>query len=561
MDLYNKIISHFLDSSEEDPSLYGVLQEIISGNSTDIDYGFELFFPPENDICRLRDIYFYETQAGSSLCLNTLPQNCGSFPFNIENVQSELSLLKLDISVEANKRLRNMYKNDNTFADLDEDVFIHRTCNNMVAWIMFFPPSGNGKNITVSKINKALADKKIVYGIDTEFLNSLIETSDRYFKLFVVAMGAPAVNGKNGYIVDHYPREIKNHLDVNELAKADYISLNLVLNIKSGDVICDIIPPTKGIIGCTITGKTIPALNGTASEIPKGRNTDISKDGLHLISTHNGHVEFSGSEFQVNPILDIEEDVNPATGNINFLGDIHIHGDVCCGVSIRATGNIQVDGVIEACIIEAGKNIVVSSGIQGQKNAVIKAHKSVYAKYLENCTVYAKEDVYADCIIGCSIFSNGSVKAITGMGAIIGGIIRSSKGVMANSVGSKTEKTTSVLLGGLPCDDCEKNEIIEELKKLNLQIQRLEKEPDSVQTRTEISKLRLKTYASRMKLELIDKEVRAVLKAQAAKDKRCLICNSAYPGTVVSIDYKEFRIHRVEQNCTIGMLNGCVGRL
>ena len=52
MDLYNKIISHFLDSSEEDPSLYGVLQEIISGNSTDIDYGFELFFPPEN-ICSL----------------------------------------------------------------------------------------------------------------------------------------------------------------------------------------------------------------------------------------------------------------------------------------------------------------------------------------------------------------------------------------------------------------------------------------------------------------------------------------------------------------------------
>ena len=123
------------------------------------------------------------------LCLNTLPQNYGSFPFNIENVQSELSLLKLDISVEANKRLRNMYKNDNTFADLDEDVFIHRTCNNMVAWIMFFPPSGNGKNITVSEINKALADKKIVYGIDTEFLNSLIETSDRYFKTICCGNG------------------------------------------------------------------------------------------------------------------------------------------------------------------------------------------------------------------------------------------------------------------------------------------------------------------------------------------------------------------------------------
>ena len=212
---------------------------------------------------------------------------------------------------------------------------------------------------------------------------------------------------------------------------------------------------------------------------------------------------------------------------------------MCCGVSIRATGNIQVDGVIEACIIEAGKNIVVSSGIQGQKNAVIKAHKSVYAKYLENCTVYAKEDVYADCIIGCSIFSNGSVKAITGMGAIIGGIIRSSKGVMANSVVLKPKNNISAFRG-LPCDDCEKNEIIEELKKLICKFKGLKKSLTQCRTRTEISKLRLKTYASRMKLELIDKEVRAVLKAQAAKDKRCLICNSAYPARLCQLITRNF---------------------
>ncbi len=561
MDLYNKIISRFIDSYYEDQPLSGALQEIICSADMDKYYGFELFFPPENDICRLRDIYFYKTHAGSSLCLNALPQNKSSFPFNMENIHYELSLLKLDISVEANKRLCRMYKKDNTFADLDEYIFIHRSCNNMVAWIMFFPPSGSGKNITISKINEALADKKIVYGIDNELLNSLIKTNDRYFKLFVAALGTPAVKGKNGDVIDHYPREIRNRLDVKELAKADYISLNLVLNIKSGDVICDIIPPDKGINGCTVTGKTIPAINGTAAEIPNGRNTEISKDGLHLISTQNGHVEFSGCEFQVNPILDIEENVNASAGNIKFLGDIHIHGDVCCGASIKATGNIQVDGVIEGCTIEAGKNIVVSSGIQGQNSAVIKALKSVYSKYLENCTVYAKEDVYADCIIGCNIFSNGSVKAVTGMGAIIGGIIRSSKEVMANSVGSKTEKTTSVFLGGLPCNDYERDKIIAELKKINTQIQTLEKEPDTVQTRTEISKLKLRTYAARMKLESIDKDSRASLKAQSVKDKRQLICSSAYPGTVVSIDYREFRIHRIEHSCTIGMLNGCVCRL
>lgn len=149
-----------------------------------------------------------------------------------------------------------MLINSDKYADLDEEVFVHRTCNNMVAWIMFFPPSGNGKSITLSQINNALEDKKIVYGINSELLNSLPENHDRYFKLYVAALGTPAVNGKDGYVVDHYPREIKNDIDVDELAQADYITLNLVLNIKCGDVICDIVPPTKGINGCTITGKT-----------------------------------------------------------------------------------------------------------------------------------------------------------------------------------------------------------------------------------------------------------------------------------------------------------------
>lgn len=81
------------------------------------------------------------------------------------------------------------------------------------------------------------------------------------------------------------------------------------------------------------------------------------------------------------------------------------------------------------------------------------------------------------------------------------------------------------------------------------------------QTRTEISKLKLKTYAARMKLEIIDKDLRNALNEQTIKDKRCLVCDSAYPGTVVSIDFKEFRINRIEQNCKIGILNGCVGRL
>ncbi len=240
------------------------------------------------------------------------------------------------------------------------------------------------------------------------------------------------------------------------------------------DVICDIIPPVPGVPGIAVTGDPVPPNLGAEPVIPQGRNTVVSEDGKHLPATKAGHVEFTGHNFQVNPVLQILKDVDQETGDINFLGDVHIHGDVTRGFTVRATGNIQVDGVIESCMVE-----IVSSGVQGQDCAIIRAHKSIYAKYLERCRVYALESVQADCIIDCTIYSNGTVKARTGRGVIIGGIIRSAHEVSATIVGSKVERLTSIFLGGLPCEESERTEILSDLDRISNEISILEEQPDS----------------------------------------------------------------------------------
>lgn len=250
--------------------------------------------------------------------------------------------------------------------------------------------------------------------------------------------------------MEHYPRVLEPDIPVDELGNADYSTLNLVQDIQKGEVICEIVPPTRGTPGNTVTGRPIPAECGKPAEVPQGRNTVLSEDGRNLVATRAGHVEFSGRVFQVKPVLEIPDQITTAMGDLNFLGDIHIHGDVCSGVSIRALGSIQVDGVIEGCTVEAGEHIIVSSGVQGQERAVLRAHKSVFAKYLEHCCVYARESVQADCIINCDIYSNGSVRARTGRGIILGGTIRAATQVSAKIIGSKAERLTMVALGGPP---------------------------------------------------------------------------------------------------------------
>lgn len=48
---------------------------------------------------------------------------------------------------------------------------------------------------------------------------------------------------------------------------------------------------------------------------------------------------------------------------------------------------------------------------RGQYSTTIRAHKSVYAGYLEHCTVYARESVQANCIVDCHVYCNGPVTA------------------------------------------------------------------------------------------------------------------------------------------------------
>ena len=97
---------------------------------------------------------------------------------------------------------------------------------------------------------------------------------------------------------------------------------------------------------------------------------------------------------------------------------------------------MQIDGVVQDCTIEAGESVIVLDGIQGQYSTTIRAHKSVYAGYLEHCTVYARESVQANCIVDFHVYCNVPVTARTGLGAIVSGSIQRAKGVSSKVIGS-----------------------------------------------------------------------------------------------------------------------------
>ena len=499
------------------------------------------------------------------ICLD----NDGSLPEDmVQREKERLKTLLTSVGTARLKQIRgkNKPKKDPKKKDAAEDdgtlsldampcFFI--SSNKLYAWVIVLPPVNGGAELSQDMLYKAMADQRIMYGVDLRLADHLASDEARYFNLYLIAKGKPAFDGTNGNIVDAFPRVLPRVLEVDEFDRVDYTALNLIRNVKEGEEICRLIKPTEGEPGCTVLGQEIPARSGKSVPLPKGRNTEISEDGTLLLASISGDVEFTGHSFQVKPVLDIPGNVDFSTGSINFLGDVNIRGDVLSGFTVRAMGTIQVAGVVEAgSTVEAGGDLIVVKGILGDGTTIIRSHRSIFSKYIENSTIYVRENLQTDCIINSYIYSDGEVLVRSGRGTIIGGRIWAAKKISASAVGARSECRTAVALGGLPCTNFERELVQRELKVLEMELEKLECQLDSTSKSSLLDKTRSKLMVAELKLKQLESEL-ADLKIEAdEKNKGRLECGIAYPGTEISFGDETFRVRQESRQCVATLLHG-----
>ena len=264
---------------------------------------------------------------------------------------------------------------ENEALALDALPLFFLSSDKLYAWVVVLPPIGGGKELSRDMLYEALITNEIGFGVDTRLADRIAHDERRYFNLYLIAKGKPAFDGKNGNIVDNFPRVIERVLEVDEFDQVDYTALNLIYNVEKGQEICHLIKPTEGEPGRTVLDQEIPAKSGKNVPLPQGRNTEISEDGTQLLASIDGSVEFTGRSFQVKPVLEISGNVDFSTGDLDFLGDINIGGNVLSGFTVRAMGNIHIAGVVEAgSTIEAGGDLAVVKGILGDGTTTVQVH-------------------------------------------------------------------------------------------------------------------------------------------------------------------------------------------
>ncbi|MDD3202341.1 MAG: FapA family protein, partial [Pygmaiobacter massiliensis] len=314
----------------------------------------------------------------------------------------------------------------------------------------------------------------------------------------------------------------------------DYRAQSYVQTIKKGDVICDVYAPVEGTPGVMVTGQVIKPPPVKPAVLPRGSNTALDEEGLHLVATMSGHLLYHTNAFQVKSILQVPGNVDYSTGNINFLGDVHIAGDVREKFTVRATGTVTIDGLVEAATVEADGDIIVTKGVLGDNKALLKSKKSVKAKYLENCVVYSGDCTFADCIINSEIYSDQRISVLTGRGTILGGSLTAAGQIEANIIGSQSGRKTEIVLGVLPY---------------------VQKEQDDNQgSKEEENKkhadLRLRKSVLALKEAKLVKRQQELMEMKVDRARCRLEAGTIYPTTILQIGAAVRKIEEVWKGCT-----------
>jgi len=378
-----------------------------------------------------------------------------------------------------------------------------------------------------------------------------------------VAEAIHPVKGSNGKVEYCFDLERETKPTILEDGRVDYRELNLIQSVVKDQKLCYLTPPIMGVPGRTVSGASIPALDGKPAALPKGRNVVISEDKQTLVAAIDGMVSYIDGKVNVFSSYEVSGDVDNSTGNINFIGNVCVRGDVLSGFSIEAGGNVEVWGVVEGATIKAEGDIVLRRGMQGLGRGILKSGGDIIARYIEHSAVEAKCNIKAEAIMHSNVRCGMKLELTGRKGLLVGGTCKVGKEVSAKVIGSHMATVTDVEVGVDPMLRDRYKAIKEEicaididLRKADQAITLLKKLETAGQLGPEkleilAKSIRTKTFFSNRIIELREEASQLEEKMQQDAYGKIRVFNYVYPGTKIAIGSCLMFVKETLQYCTL----------
>ncbi len=433
--------------------------------------------------------------------------------------------------------------------------------NFTTAFITVTAPQNGGLDITESKIWEAIKEKNISHGIFSDSISIIAETK-RYGENICIARWTPPVDGVDGTINYHFDKSTVIAPVEDEDGTVDYKNLGIVKNTFTGTVIADITMPTDGTPGKDICGKTVPQHIGVPARVNVGKGTTLTEDGMQIIASTDGNLCFINGAFCVNEELLIKGDVDVASGNIDFIGNVIIKGNVYDGFSVISKKNITINGTVTNATVKADGDVSIKLG---SINSHIECHGNVKMGFCENSTIVCDNNVEAQSFVGGEVFAGKGILA-SGKGVMVGGKYTALENMEAGSFGSESFAKTVITLGNNAILTEEKEELIrknavlddkfDQLGKILVTISELAKAgkltPEREQMKVEAMKSRFQIQGE---LKRNQQRITQIDRTLELKQNLSISCRKEfYPGVLIRINSYIFQVNTLQ-----GRSRACLG--
>ena len=383
-----------------------------------------------------------------------------------------------DMRKERHKLFAEQYQNrPNGYARqmYDDDTGLHIRISDDYMEAFATIDKGNRRHFTAAEVEKLL--KK--YDINTGFLKENIQvlvTEYARDKEIQVAQGDVPQTGRDGWYDFRFNSSLPESPKILPDGKVDYLNVKVAEAVEPGQELAKYHPAEKGKKGKTVTGVSVEAQAGR--ELPLLTGTGFHKDDspdIYLASV-KGFVSYNPHTYRLDVwnVYVVDGDVNRYNGNLVYDGTIYIKGSVGETAHIRARGDIIVDGYVEAATLEAGRNILIRGGVNGNGKGKIVAEGKVMGNFFEAAIVKAKGTIESNYFLNCRVETEGKVIAKGKQSRILGGKTVAMAGIESLAVGNYGNNRTYLEVGDL-------YQVDEKLRKCMKQREKTEAEVDQLE--------------------------------------------------------------------------------
>ena len=428
---------------------------------------------------------------------------------------------------------------------VDGFVAVSVPTGNRMAFLSVYPPQNGGRSVTFEEALRAVKDKGVSVGINETAIREAVKNPGESGQVLAAEWQAP-VDGEDGTIEYLFDKEHTIAPKEDEKGFVDYKNLGTIRNIVKGTPIANITLPTEGEPGVDILGRPVAQRKGKKPVYVVGKGTVLNAPGTQILASTSGHLTYSpNGGFAIEDTVVIRGDVDASVGNLDFIGDIVIKGEVMEGFKVASQKNITINGNATGASIEAGLNVTIKKGCI---NSNVIAHGDVNVGFCENAKIVCDGNLKSQTFVACDVYCAGTLFAQGGDGVIMGGKYIALQNIEAQSIGTKSYTPTSITVGDNAMMTEEREGALKEISKIATRMITLKQVVDFINEKKKHGtvppereemlsaaiKERIKLNCNKTALERRIKEINAYLQN---KENLSVSCNKyLYPGVRVVIN-------------------------